>query len=71
MEKEFQEIVEALNNADVRYVVAGGLAVVAQGYLRLTMDVDLVIDLDRDNLLRALNALEIDGYKPNAINLRN
>jgi len=64
MKKEVQQIVEVLNNASVRYVVVGGLAVVAHGYLRLTMDVDLVIDLERDNLLRALNALEMVGYKP-------
>lgn len=64
MKKEVQQIVGALNNADVRYVVAGGLAVVAYGYLRLTMDIDLVIDLERDNLLRALNTLEMVGYKP-------
>mgnify|MGYP006995586990 CR=1 FL=1 len=64
MEKEVQEIVEALNHANVRYVVAGGLAVVAHGYLRLTMDVDLVIDLERENLLRGLNTLERVGYKP-------
>ena len=45
-------------------MVAGGLAVVAYGYLRLTMAVDLVIDLERENLLRALNVLEGVGYKP-------
>ncbi|MBT3257334.1 MAG: nucleotidyl transferase AbiEii/AbiGii toxin family protein [Deltaproteobacteria bacterium] len=64
MKKEIQQIVEALNNARVRYVVAGGLAVVAHGYLRLTMDIDLVIDLERDNLLRGLIALETIGYQP-------
>lgn len=64
MKDEVQKIVRTLNNADVRYVVAGGLAVVAHGYLRLTMDVDLVIDLDRENLLRGLNALEKAGYQP-------
>ncbi len=64
MKKEVQQIVEALNNAHVRYVVAGGLAVIAHGYLRLTMDIDLVIDLERDNLLRGLNVLEKVGYKP-------
>jgi hypothetical protein len=63
MKKEVQQIVEALNNANIRYVIAGGLAVVAHGYLRLTMDVDLVIDLERDNLLCALNVLELIGYK--------
>ena len=33
-------IVEALNAAKVRYLVAGGLAVVAHGYLRFTNDLD-------------------------------
>lgn len=37
---------------------------IAHGYLRLTMDIDLVIDLERDNLLCALKALEKVGYKP-------
>jgi hypothetical protein len=64
MKKEIQQIAEALHNANVRFLVAGGLAVVAYGYLRLTMDVDLVIDLERQNLLRALDALEAVGYKP-------
>jgi predicted nucleotidyltransferase len=40
------------------------LAVIAHGYMRMTMDVDLVIDLEHDNLLRALHALEKVGYKP-------
>jgi predicted nucleotidyltransferase len=64
MKDEVRRITTALNEASVRYVVAGGLAVVAHGYLRMTMDVDLVIDLERDNLLRALHALERVGYKP-------
>ncbi len=64
MKKDVQQVVEALNSAHVRYVVAGGLAVIAHGYLRLTMDVDLVLDLEHGNLLRGLEALESIGYKP-------
>ncbi|MCF7818159.1 MAG: hypothetical protein K9M54_09785 [Kiritimatiellales bacterium] len=64
MKKEVQQVIETLNNAGVRYVVAGGLAVIVHGYLRLTLDVDIVIDLERDNLLRGLDALESIGYKP-------
>jgi predicted nucleotidyltransferase len=64
MKTEVRRITTVLNEASVRYVVAGGLAVIAHGYLRLTMDVDLVIDLEHDNLLRALQALEKAGYKP-------
>lgn len=35
-------IASALNDAGVRYLVVGGLAVNAHGYVRMTMDVDLV-----------------------------
>ena len=64
MKKDILHIIEVLNQAKVRYVVAGGLAVIAHGYMRVTMDVDLVVDLKRDNLLKALDALGRIGYKP-------
>jgi predicted nucleotidyltransferase len=59
-----EAIFRALNEAGVRYLVAGGLAVVAHGYQRFTNDVDLVIHLERENVLRALQALKALGYKP-------
>lgn len=46
-----------LNAADVRYLVVGGLAVVAHGFLRLTVDLDIVLDLDPSNVQKALNVL--------------
>jgi predicted nucleotidyltransferase len=42
----FEAIAEAFQIASVRYLVAGGLAVNAHGYLRFTKDVDLVIQLE-------------------------
>ncbi len=60
----FDAICTALNKARVRYLVAGGLAVNAHGYLRLTYDVDLVIQLDPKNILAAFDALAKVGYKP-------
>ena len=42
---------------EVRYLVAGGLAVNVHGYLRFTKDVDLVVQLESDNIRRALAAL--------------
>lgn len=36
---------KALNDANVKYVVVGGVATVLHGYARLTMDVDLITDL--------------------------
>jgi hypothetical protein len=60
----FEAIVRSLNDARVRYLVAGGLAVNAHGYIRFTQDVDLVIELDPDNVSRAFKALAGLGYRP-------
>lgn len=57
-------VLEALNTAKVRYLVAGGLAVNAHGYVRLTMDIDLVIALDADNIRQAFDSLAGIGYRP-------
>jgi hypothetical protein len=59
-------IVRSLNEARVRYLVAGGLAVVAHGYVRFTADVDLLLDLAPDNAARAVRALAGLGYRPRA-----
>ncbi len=50
-------LVGVLADYRVRYVVIGGVAVAAHGYVRATEDVDLVPDPDRDNLDRLGNAL--------------
>jgi hypothetical protein len=64
--KSVEAIVRALNDARVRYLMAGGLAVVAHGHVRFTADVDIVLDMDRDNVLRATGALSALGYRPRA-----
>jgi hypothetical protein len=61
---DVKAIVEALHNADARYLIVGGLAVIAHGYPRLTVDMDIVLNLKRDNVLRAIEALEAIGYRP-------
>lgn len=61
----FELIVRALNDAGVRYLIAGGLAVNAHGYMRFTKDVDIVLRLAPDNIMRAFQSLEQLGYKPN------
>jgi hypothetical protein len=42
--RSVETIMEALNHAGVRYLVVGGLAVVAHGVVRFTADIDLVLD---------------------------
>ena len=59
-----EAIVSALNEADVRYLIVGGLAVAAHGYGRVTFNIDLVLQLQPDNVQRAIQALDLLGYKP-------
>jgi predicted nucleotidyltransferase len=61
---DVKAIVQALHEADVRYLIVGGLAVLAHGYPRLTVDVDIVLNLERDNVLRAMKSLGSIGYRP-------
>jgi hypothetical protein len=59
-----EAILRALAEAEARYLIVGGLAVAAHGYGRLTFDVDLVVQLQPDNVMRTLKALESLGYLP-------
>lgn len=57
-------ILGALQAAQVRYLIVGGFAVVAHGYVRYTVDLDLVIALDPENVHRSTQALSALGYRP-------
>ena len=63
---DIERVFEVLNQANVRYLVAGGVAVVLHGYLRTTADLDLIVQLEPDNAGRALDALGALGYRPRA-----
>jgi hypothetical protein len=56
-ELDLRALADALHQHQVRYVVIGGLAVAAHGYVRATKALDIVPDPDRDNLRRLANAL--------------
>ncbi len=60
----FRDIFRRLAMSDVRYVVVGGIAVVLHGHLRLTKDLDLVIDLAPDSARRALSSMLDSGLQP-------
>ena len=60
----FESIIVALENARVRYLVVGGLAVNAHGYLRFTKDLDVVARLVPENIEAAFAALSALGYRP-------
>jgi hypothetical protein len=61
--RSVEAIVRALSEANVQYLIVGGLAVNAHGYERLTQDVDLVIRLTPPNIICGLRALGQIGYR--------
>ena len=61
-----EHVLELLNDAGVRYLVVGGVAVVLHGHLRTTADLDLVLDLAPDNVRAAVAALAVNGFRPRA-----
>ena len=61
--RSVESIVQALNAAQVEYLIVGGLAVNAHGFIRLTRDVDIVIRLTPENAAQGLRALLDIGYQ--------
>jgi len=59
-----EAIASALQHEEVRYLIVGGLAVAAHGHGRATFDIDLVVQLQPENVRRALVALESLDYRP-------
>jgi hypothetical protein len=53
----YEDVFRALNKAKINYAVCGGLAVILYGYARLTMDLDLILDLSKNNLGKLFDAL--------------
>jgi hypothetical protein len=62
----FGPLFSALNAADVRYVVVGGVAVVLHGYARVTGDVDLIVDLEPAEARKAIDTLVGLGLRARA-----
>ena len=59
-----QALSEAFELAGVRFIVVGGLAVVAHGYLRATEGIDVVIELLPESVARGFAAMDSLGYMP-------
>lgn len=60
----YEEVFRKLNQKGVRYAVTGGIALVLHGVVRLTADLDLIVELSPENLRRFLDALQELGFQP-------
>lgn len=61
---KYADIFRTLNRSHVRYIVVGGVAVNLHGIARATMDLDLIVALDTENILKFAKAMEQLGFKP-------
>jgi predicted nucleotidyltransferase len=64
MEIFYGKVFKALNKAKVKYVVAGGTAVILYGYPRFTKDLDLIVFLEDRNLEKLFETLQSIGFFP-------
>jgi hypothetical protein len=61
---DYLAIFKKLNEAKIRYIVVGGIAVNLYGIPRMTYDIDLILDLKDKNLEKFLKLLKGWGFKP-------
>jgi len=62
---DLRSLLELLHKREIRFVVIGGVAVAAHGYIRGTADLDLVPDPDPENLKRITEVLsELEATLP-------
>jgi len=59
----YKPIFQALHDAQLKYLVVGGIAVNLHGYPRFTGDVDILLALDHDNLRKMHDLMEKMHYE--------
>lgn len=58
------DLIKLLAESDTDYVLVGGLAVALQGYQRVTMDVDVVLAMNPENIERFVSHAKAAGLRP-------
>lgn len=59
-----ETIFYTLNQANIRFLVVGDIAVNTHGYQRMTSDLDMVIQLESHNIKNAMASLKSLDYNP-------
>ena len=54
---DFRALLETLTSSEVGFIVVGGAAAAAHGSTRLTLDLEIVYQRGRENLVRLVKAL--------------
>ena len=64
MDLDYKTIFKRLNELEIDYIVVGGLAVNFHGVPRMTYDIDIMILLRNENVLKLVGQIEGWGYRP-------
>jgi len=62
----YEEIFREFEFRNVKYLIVGGIAVNLYGYIRLTMDLDIMVDLSDENLSKLIEIMDKFNYTPRA-----
>jgi Nucleotidyltransferase of unknown function (DUF6036) len=60
----YEEVFREFERQGVQYLLVGGVAVNIYGYIRMTMDLDIMVNLSEDNLSRIIGVMEKLGFSP-------
>lgn len=60
----YRNILEKLQEKNLKYLVVGGIAINLHGYSRVTNDLDLLVLMDEENIRKIVEAIKELGYKP-------
>ncbi len=56
-------ILKMLYDCKIKYILVGGLAINLYGIPRTTIDVDIMIELNNDNILSLINCFKTNGFR--------
>lgn len=58
----YEEILRDFSKERVRYILVGGIALNLLGYMRATMDLDLLVEMSDENLKKIVKIMKKRGY---------
>ncbi len=59
--EDFQDFLKSINNTKVKYVLVGGYSVIFHGFPRTTGDLDIFVEVSKENYLKLKNAFSQFG----------
>jgi hypothetical protein len=59
----YEEILREFQKQKVKYVLVGGIAVNLLGFLRSTVDMDILAEMSNENLRKVVGILKKQGYR--------